>query len=46
MAFPSISIASQEEPGLEHFHGLQARDCNELQRRMGRTDVTVTMPTG
>ena len=36
----------REGQGLEHLQGLSARDCNELQRRMGRTDVTVTMPTG
>ncbi|WP_404286624.1 hypothetical protein ACD578_16445 [Microvirga sp. RSM25] len=39
-------ITGQEAQGLEHLQGLRARDCNELQRRMGRTDVTVTMPTG
>ncbi|WP_262267386.1 hypothetical protein [Microvirga yunnanensis] len=36
----------REGQGLEYLQGLRARDCNELQRRMGRTDVTVTMPTG
>jgi hypothetical protein len=39
-------ITGQEVQSLEHLQVLQARDCNELQRRMGRTDVTVTMPTG
>jgi hypothetical protein len=39
-------IDGQEGQGLEHLQGLRARDCHELQRRMGRTDVTVTMPTG
>jgi hypothetical protein len=36
----------QEVESLKHFQGLRARDCSELQRLMGRTDVTVTMPTG
>jgi hypothetical protein len=36
----------QEGQGLEHLRDLWAQDCNELQRRMGRTNVTVTMPTG
>jgi len=39
-------IGGQEGPGLEHLRGLQARDCDDLQRRMSRPDVTVTMPTG
>lgn len=39
-------IKGEEVQGLEHLQGLRARDCNELQRRMGRADVTVTMPTG
>jgi hypothetical protein len=39
-------IDDQEGPGLEHLQGLQARDCDDLQRRVSRPDVTVTMPTG
>ena len=39
-------ITGQEPQSPEHLQGLRARDCNELQRRMGRTNVTVTMPTG
>jgi hypothetical protein len=39
-------ITGQEAQSLEHLQGFRARDCHELQRRMGRTDVTVTMPTG
>lgn len=39
-------LNGQEAESLKHLQGLRARDCNELQRLMGRTDVTVTMPTG
>lgn len=39
-------ITGQEAQSLEHLQGLRARDCNELQWRMGRKGVTVTMPTG
>lgn len=39
-------IPGREAQSLEHLQGLRARDCNELQRRMGRTGVTVAMPTG
>jgi hypothetical protein len=28
------AIDGQEAPGLEHLQGLQARDCDDLQRRM------------
>ena len=31
-------IEGQEGPGLEHLQGLQARDCDELQRRMRRPE--------
>ena len=39
-------VTGQEAQSLEHLRGLRAQDCHELQRRMGRTDVTVSMPTG
>ncbi|WP_262032265.1 hypothetical protein [Microvirga sp. Mcv34] len=39
-------IDGQKATGLEHLQGLQARDCDDPQRRMSRPDVTVTMPTG
>jgi hypothetical protein len=39
-------IDGQEGQGLEHLQGLRARGCNELQHRLGRTNVTVTMPFG
>jgi hypothetical protein len=39
-------IDGQEVKNLAHLRGLRARDCNELQRLIGRADVTVTMPTG
>ena len=39
-------ITGREVQSLQHLQGLRVRDCNELQRRMGRTDVTVTMPIG
>jgi hypothetical protein len=29
---------------LEVLDALRARDCNDLQRRIGRPDVTITMP--
>jgi hypothetical protein len=35
-----------EEQGLEHLQELRAWNFNELQRRISRMDVTVTMPTG
>ena len=30
--------------GLEHLDGLQAQDCDDLQKRVARPEVTVTMP--
>ena len=30
--------------GLEHLEGLHAQDCDDLQRRIARPEVTVTMP--
>jgi len=39
-------LDGQEVESLKHLQGLRARDCNELQRQIGRADVTVTMPTG
>jgi len=39
-------LDGQEVESLKHLQGLKAENCNELQRLMGRTDVTVTMPTG
>jgi hypothetical protein len=30
--------------GLDYLEGLRARDCNDLQHRLARSDVTVTMP--
>ena len=33
-----------EGAGLEYLDGLRARDCNDLQHRLARPDVTVTMP--
>jgi hypothetical protein len=29
---------------LEVLNGLRARDCNDLERRIDRPDVTITMP--
>lgn len=29
---------------LGYLEGLRARDCNDLQHRLSRPDVTVTMP--
>jgi hypothetical protein len=29
---------------LEVLDGLRARDCNDLERRIDRPDVTITMP--
>jgi hypothetical protein len=41
-----VVYPAEEQPaaGLEHLKGLRARDCNDLQRRLARPDVTVTMP--
>ena len=30
--------------GLEHLEGLHAQDCDDLQGRIARPEVTVTMP--
>jgi hypothetical protein len=34
----------QAGAGLDYLEGLRARDCNDLQHRLSRPDVTVTMP--
>jgi hypothetical protein len=39
-------IDPQKEQSLEQLKDLRAWDCIGLQRRIGTTDVTVTMPTG
>jgi hypothetical protein len=39
-------LNGQEVQCLEHLQGLGAGNCNDLQRLIGRTDVTVTMPSG
>jgi hypothetical protein len=41
----AVQVADEQAAaGLEYLKGLRARDCNELQRRLSRPDVTVTMP--
>lgn len=41
-----VRLTPQEDhAGLEHLDGIQAQDCNDLQRRLEGPDVAVTMPT-